>query len=383
VAACNKDEKKAAPPPPPVVKVAEAAMRDVPIVVEAIGQTRGNEEIEISARVEGFLQTKNFQEGSFVKKGQLLYTIDSRPFQANLAQAKAHVGQAESEVARSRQDVARYEPLVAKNAVSVQDLETAKADERSREASLAAAKAAADRAQIDLGYTRVVAPDDGLIGTTEAFPGTLVGRGQNTILTRLSKIDPIKVRFSIAERDYLYFAKRAEARMAAAGRGVTNTDDVSHDKVQFEMVLADGSIHPHPGTLVFVDRNVDATTGTIRLEASFPNPGLILRPGQFAKVRAAVSVKKGAVLVQQGSLMEMQGISSVAVVKADDTVEMRVVKPADRIGSLVILESGVKPGERIIVEGMQKVRAGVKVQPQMVPFEETATATPAASSSGG
>jgi membrane fusion protein (multidrug efflux system) len=340
VAACNKDEKKAAPPPPPVVKVAEAAMRDVPIVVEAIGQTRGNEEIEISARVEGFLQTKNFQEGSFVKKGQLLYTIDSRPFQANLAQAKAHVGQAESEVARSRQDVARYEPLVAKNAVSVQDLETAKADERSREASLAAAKAAADRAQIDLGYTRVVAPDDGLIGTTEAFPGTLVGRGQNT-------------------------------------------DDVSHDKVQFEMVLADGSIHPHPGTLVFVDRNVDATTGTIRLEASFPNPGLILRPGQFAKVRAAVSVKKGAVLVQQGSLMEMQGISSVAVVKADDTVEMRVVKPADRIGSLVILESGVKPGERIIVEGMQKVRAGVKVQPQMVPFEETATATPAASSSGG
>src|SRR5882672_636114 len=139
VAACNKDEKNAAPPPPPTVKVAEAVSRDVPIIVEAIGQTRGNEEIEISARVEGFLQTKNFQEGSFVKKGQLLYTIDSRPFQASLAQAKANVGQAESEVARSRQDVARYEPLVAKNAVSVQDLETAKADQRSREAALAAA----------------------------------------------------------------------------------------------------------------------------------------------------------------------------------------------------------------------------------------------------
>jgi membrane fusion protein (multidrug efflux system) len=379
--ACNKEEKSAAPPPPPAVKVAEAVQRDVPIVVEAIGQTRGNEEIEISARVEGFLQTKNFEEGSFVKKGQLLYTIDSRPFQATLAQAKANVGQAESEVARSKQDVARYEPLVAKNAVSVQDLETAKADQRSREAALAAARAAADRSAIDLGYTRVVAPDDGLIGTTEAFPGTLVGRGQNTLLTHLSKIDPIKVRFSIAERDYLYFARRKEARVAADPKG--KSDDVTSDKLEFEMVLADGSVHPQKGTLVFVDRNVDAKTGTIRLEASFPNPGLIIRPGQFAKVRAAVSVKKGAVLVQQGSLMEMQGITSVAVVKADDTVEMRVVKPAERIGSLVILDSGVKPGERIIVEGMQKVRAGGKVQAQVVPFEETATATPAPSASGG
>ena len=251
-------------------------------------------------------------------------------------------------------------------------------------AALAAAKAAADRAAIDLGFTRVLAPTDGLIGTTEAFPGTLVGRGQSTLLTKISKVDPIKVRFSIAERDYLYFARRKEARAAADPSKPSG--DVDQGKLQFEMVLADGSVHPQKGTLAFVDRNVDEKTGTIRLEASFPNPGNIIRPGQFAKVRAAVSVKKGAVLVQQGSLMELQGISSVAVVKADDTVEMRVVKPAERIGALVIVESGVKPGERIIVEGMQKVRAGSKVQPQLVPFEEPESATPATpapSSSGG
>jgi membrane fusion protein (multidrug efflux system) len=224
----------------------------------------------------------------------------------------------------------------------------------------------------------VVAPTDGLIGTTEAFPGTLVGRGQSTLLTHISKVDPIKVRFSIAERDYLYFARRKEARAAAGG--AANSDDVSQRKVEFEMLLADGSLHPHRGTLVFVDRNVDEKTGTIRLEASFPNPGNIIRPGQYAKVRAAVSVKKGAVLAQQGCLMEMQGITSVAIVKADDTVEMRVVKPAERIGALVILESGVKSGERIIVEGMQRVRAGVKVQPQAVPLEEPETPAPSAAS---
>lgn len=380
--ACNRDDdKKAPPPPPPVVKVAEAVARDVPIVVEAIGQTRGNEEIDISAKVEGFLQTKNFDEGSFVKKGQLLYTIDSRPFQAALAQARANVGQAQSEAARAHQDVERYKPLVAKNAVSVQDLETAQAEETSRLAAVAASKAAAEKAAIDLGYTRVVAPADGLIGTTEAFPGTLVGRGESTLLTKISKVDPIKVRIAISERDYLYFAKRREAQVAAGDKGAAGAQDPG--KPEFEMVLADGSTHPYKGSLVFVDRNVDAKTGTIRLEVSFPNPGNIIRPGQYAKVRAAVSVKKNAVVMQQGALMELQGINSVAIVKADDTVEMRTVKPADRIGALVILDSGVKPGERVIVEGMQKVRAGGKVQPQLVPLEAPEAPAPAPSSSGG
>ncbi|HEY0465325.1 MAG TPA: efflux RND transporter periplasmic adaptor subunit, partial [Polyangiaceae bacterium] len=209
---CEKEEQKAAPPPPVVVKMAEAVSRDVPITVEAVGQTRGNMEIDISARVEGFLETIEFKEGSFVKKGQRLYTIDSRPFRAALAEAQAKVGQSKAELARTHQDVMRYEPLVAKNAVSVQDLETAQANERAQQSSVAAAQAAVQKAQLDLGYTLVSAPEDGLIGTTEVYPGTLVGRGDTTLLTRISKIDPIKVRFSVSERDYLFYARRSEAR---------------------------------------------------------------------------------------------------------------------------------------------------------------------------
>lgn len=381
-AACGKGEKNAAPPPPPVVKVAEAATRDMPIFVEAVGQTRGSTEVEISARVEGFLQTKTFQEGSFVKKGQVLYTIDSRPFRANLAQARADVGKAKSELARAKQDVARYEPLVAKNAVSVQELETAQANQRSQESAVAAAQAAADVAAIDLSYTTVVAPEDGLIGTTEAYPGTLVGRGGNTLLTRLSQIDPISVRFSISEREYLYFARRKEAKEAAVAAGkAAPADDIG--AISFELILADGAKFGHPGTLSFVDRNVDTKTGTIRLEASFPNPQGLVRPGQFARVRAAVSIKKGAVLVTEGALSDLQGISSVAIVKADNTIEMRVVKPAERIGGLVILDSGLKPGEKIVVEGLQKVRPGMTVNPQLVPLEEPAIPTPAPAASGG
>jgi len=382
---CEKAEQKAAAPPPPViVKVAEAVSRDVPISVEAVGQTRGNSEIEISARVEGFLETVDFKEGTFVKKGQRLYTIDSRPFQASLAEAKAKAGQSQAELARTHQDVARYEPLVAKNAVSVQDLETAQANERAQQSALAAANAQVQKAQLNLGYTTVLAPDDGLIGTTEVFPGTLVGRGQTTLLTKISKIDPIKVRFAVSERDYLFYARRREARGekipsssgGASGEGIAKTE--------FEMTLADGSVHPYKGTLSFVDRNVDDKTGTIRLEAAFPNPDGIVRPGQFARVRAVVSVKKDAVLVTQGSVVEAQGISSVAVVKADDTIEMRVVKPADRIGALVILDSGLKAGERVVVEGVQKVRAGSKVKPEAVPLEApSASAAPSPSASGG
>jgi membrane fusion protein, multidrug efflux system len=380
--ACNKEEAKPAAPPPPLVKVAESVTRDVPIYVEAIGQTRGNEEIEISARVEGFLETMSFKEGSFVKKGQVLYTIDSRPFRANLAQAKANQAQSQAELVRKQQDVARYQPLVAKNAVSVQEYETAVAQEKAQESAVAAAKASSDRAQIDLGYTTVIAPTDGLIGVTEVHPGTLVGRGQTTVLTHLSKVDPIDVRFAITEADYLKYARRREAAQGdtdggaaapTAGKGGSaGKAGGAADGTPFQMILADGSTHQYPGSLVFVDRNVDPQTGTIRLEAAFPNPSALIRPGQYARVRASVSVKKDAVLVAQRSIAEAQGISSVAVVKSDDTVEIRPVKTADRVGDLVIIESGLKPGERVIVEGVQKVRAGLKVKAETVPLEELA-----------
>jgi membrane fusion protein (multidrug efflux system) len=352
-------EEALPPPPPPDVKVAEVITRDVPVYVEAIGQTRGNTEIEIRARVEGFLEAVHFVEGTFVKRGQLLYTIDPRPFQAALSQSKANMAEAEANLARAHQDVVRYEPLVAKNAISRQDYETAVAVERAEESAVEAARAQVESAEIDLSYTKVLAPDTGLVGKTEVYPGTLVGRGQSTLLTHISKIDPIHVRFTIAERDYLYYARKTEERRQAQ-RGET----------PFQLVLADGSIHDAPGKLVFVDRNVDPQTGTILLEASFPNPEQLIRPGQYARVRAAVDLKKGAILVSQRSVQELQGIYNVAVVKPDDTVDMRMVTPAQRIGALWVIDSGLNTGERVVVEGLQKVRAGVKVTPETVTVEE-------------
>jgi membrane fusion protein (multidrug efflux system) len=360
-------------PAPPDVKAATVLQRDVPIYVEAIGQTRGSTEIEVRARIEGFIQTIDFKEGNPVRKGQLLYTIDPSPFEAALAQAKGQLAEAEAQLARAKQDVVRYEPLVAKNAISRQEYETAVAVERAAEASVEAAKAQAERASIDLGYTRVLAPEDGLVGKTEVYPGTLVGRGQSTLLTHISQIGTIHVRFTIPERDYLYYARRRQEQ-GKAGEA---------PGLPFELVLADGSLHPEKGQLVFVDRNVDPQTGTILMEAAFRNPGGIVRPGQYARVRAAVDLKPGAILVPQRAVSELQGIYNVAVVSGDDSVEIRMVKPAQRIGTLWVVDSGLKAGERVVVEGLQKVRPGVKVKPEMVKIEEgSGTAPPGAATAG-
>jgi membrane fusion protein (multidrug efflux system) len=331
--------EKPTPAPPPVpVKAAEVLVRDVPIYLEAIGETRGNTEIEIRARVEGFVESVDFAEGTQVRRGQLLYTIDPRPFEASVARARANLAQAEAELARTRQDVARYEPLVAKNAISRQEYETAVAVERAQASVVEAARASLESAELDLGYTRVLAPDTGLIGKTEVYPGTLVGRGQSTLLTRISKIEPIHVRFTVAEGGYLRYARRNEERKAATGA-----------ELPIELVLADGTTHPHTGRFVFIDRSVDPQTGTIMLEASFPNPGGIVRPGQYARVRAAVDLRKDAVLVPQRAVLEMQGTYRVAVVKPDATVEMRLVQMGERVGSLWVVDSGLAAGERVVV----------------------------------
>jgi membrane fusion protein (multidrug efflux system) len=358
---------KAPPPPPPAppdVKVATVLQRDVPIYVEAIGQTRGSTEIEIRARVEGFIQTVNFTEGTLVSKGQLLYTIDPRPFQATLAQAQGAAAQAAAEKARAHQVVARYEPLAAKNAIPRQQYETAVAVERAAEAAQEAADAAVERAQIDLGYTKVTAPEAGLIGRTEVYPGTLVGRGESTILTHISQIDTIHVRFTLAERDYLTYARRfGEATKAAAPS--------TRDQYPFQLILADDSVLPDRGRLIFVDRNVDPTTGTILLEAAFPNPQQLVRPGQYARVRATADFKQGALLVPQRAVQELQGVYNVAVVGADNKAEIRTVTPAERINNLWVIDTGLKPGDRVIVEGLQKIRPGVTVKAETVTIDES------------
>lgn len=372
-AACAK--KEAPPPAPPKVSVAPVIQRDVPVFVEAIGQTRGSTEIEVRARVEGYLESVDFKEGSYVKKGQLLYTIDPRPLQASVAQAKGVQAQAEAQLARAKQDVMRYEPLVAKNAISRQEYETAVQVQRAAEASVEAARAGTQHADIDLSYTRVEAPAAGVVGRTEVYPGTLVGRGQSTLLTHISQVDTIHVRVSVPERDFIELNRRGEERRRA---GITAPPG------RFELVLSDGSTHPEKGDLVFVDRAVDAQTGTMLVEVAFPNPGGVVRPGQYARVRVAIDEKKGALLVPQRAVSELQGIYNVAVVKPDDTVDLRMVKPAERIGNLWVIDQGLQAGDRIVVEGVQKVRAGLKVTPvaaaasEAVPAPSAAPASPAA-----
>jgi membrane fusion protein, multidrug efflux system len=365
--ACGK--KEAPPPPPPLeVKVAPVVQRDVPVYIEVIGQTRGSTEIEVRARVEGFLESVNYQEGSFVRRGQLLYTIDPRPFSAKVAQARGVEAEAEAQLARARQDVVRYEPLVAKNAISRQEYETAVQVQRAAEASLTAAHAGLKSAQIDLSFTRVLAPASGIAGKTEVYPGTLVGRGQSTLLTHISQVEKIHVRVSLPEKDFIEYNRRAQERRRAGNAA----------PLKFELVLSDGSVHPEKGDLVFVDRAVDPQTGTILVEVAFPNPGSVIRPGQYARVRVAVDEKKGAILVPQRAVTELQGIYNVAVVKPDDTVELRMVKAGERVGTLWVIDEGLKASDRIVVEGVQKVRTGIKVKPLPAAAEPVASATVAA-----
>jgi membrane fusion protein (multidrug efflux system) len=268
--------------------------------------------------------------------------------------------------------VARYTPLAAKNAIPRQDLETAVSLERAATAGVDAARAAAKRAEIDLGYTRVVAPVGGLVGKAEVKTGNLVGRGESTLLTTISDIDPIHVRVSFAERDYLTLVRK-RLKEVKEHRGENQGSERVPSPPQnpdIEMVLADGSVHQQRGKVFFVDRAVDATTGTLLVEMEFPNPEDIVRPGQFAKVRAPIDFRKGAILVPQRAVQEIQATYNVAVVSAGDTIQMRPVKTGARLGSLWVIEDGLQPGERVVVEGLQKVQRGMKVQPTMVEIRD-------------
>lgn len=356
--ACNEEKPQAPPPPPQDVNVAVPLQRDVPITLEVIGETRGNTEIEIRARVEGFIETIAFEQGKLVKKGDVLYTLDERPFQASVAKAKAAMAEAEAQRARAQQDVARYAPLVEKNAISRQVYETSVAVEKAAAAAVDAAKAMVDQAEIDLSYTKVLAPEDGLVGKTEVYAGTLVGRGQSTLLTRISRIDPIHARANIREQDYLAIARRRQA-----------TGEAQAKDAVFTLLLADGTEHKQPGKLVFLDRNVDTRTGTIMFEAAFPNPDQLLRPGQYARVRCVMDTAKGALLVPQRAVRELQGSYHVMVVGADGKVAQRLVTTAERVGPLWRITEGLKADDKVLVDGVQKVRPGMQVNAKTVSID--------------
>ena len=355
-AACSK--KEAPPPPPPEVQVAEVIQKDVPIYVELVGATLGSEDVEIRARVEGYLISVNFTEGSFVTKGQPLYKIDPQPFEAALDQAKANLATAQAGLEKTDNDVARYKPLFAQQAVSKQELDNALSAQQAARAQVDAYKAAVAQAQLNLGYTTITSPVDGFIGTTQKKVGSFIGRGE-TLLNTVSQINPIFFRCAIAEAEYLRIARRAQQSGKPADK-----------QANVELILADGSIFSHKGRLDAVERAVDPTTGTLTGQFSFPNPERILRPGQYGKARFVTDVKEGALLVPQRAVQELQGLFSVMVVKTDNTVEQRMVKAGERVGNSWIIDSGVKPGEKVIVEGIQKVHPGIKVVAQLVKTEQ-------------
>jgi membrane fusion protein (multidrug efflux system) len=359
---CTAEPPAPAAPPPPDVEVADVVERDVPIYLESIGVTRGDAEVEVRARIEGVLQSVNFAEGRLVNEGDLLYTIDPREYQAALQMAKAKLAQAQADLARYEQDVARFQPLVELNAVPRQSLDTAVAQVNAGRASVEAARAGVVSAELDLSYTRIVSPTDGIIGKTEVNAGNLVGRGQSTLLTQISKVDPIRLRVSISEREYLVLARRRD-QIGRARQGLV------------EMVLADGSLHPHRGRLVFADRLIDSTTGTLLIDIAFPNPERIVRPGQYGRARVVIDLKPRALLVPQKAVAALQAVDTVGVVKADNTVDVRQVKTGPRVGTLWVIDSGLAMGERVIVEGLQKVRPGMAVNPIVAPSEEPPVAT--------
>ncbi len=350
---CAREEPQAPPPMP--VKVATVELRDVPIYAEWVGQTRGGEEVDIRARVEGYLEAILYKEGSFVRKGQPLYRIDPLQYSANVSVAKGRLAEAEANLARASQDVVRYKPLVEQNAISRQEYETAVQMEKANSAAVLAHRGSVQKANLELGYCTVYSPIDGLAGKTRVEVGDLVSRVQGNFMTTVSNLDPIKVMFSISEVEWLRFARSRKtdtARRAA--------------QIPLRMILADKTEHPYEGKAVIVDNTIDSETGTILIEALFPNPDGLIRPGQFAKVRAPIDLKKNAVVVPQRAVSELQGTYRVAVVGKDNTVSMRPIVVSGRVGGVFVIESGLQSGERIVIEGLQKVRDGAKVSPQNV-----------------
>jgi|RhiMethySRZTD1v2_1073278.scaffolds.fasta_scaffold05373_8 membrane fusion protein, multidrug efflux system len=358
--ACEKPAE--VKPSEPEVYVADVVQKDVPVYVDLVGETAGFQDVEIRARVEGFLQSVNFQEGAFVRAGQPLYEIDRKPLEATLAGAKADAVTAGAVLNKADNDVARYTPLAAKQAVSQEELDNARASQDAARSRVEAAKAAVEKASLDLGYTRVMSPISGLVGITEVKAGNLVGRGENTLLTTVSQIDPIIFRVGVSEADYLRVARRGSAR---GGK----QSDVSG----IQLTLADGTVYPHTGRLGPVERAVDPTTGTLGVQIMFPNPDLLLRPGQYGRARILLDTKKAALLVPQRAVQELQNLYSVAVVDADDKISFRNVKVGERQDSLWVIDEGLKPGERVVVEGLQRVQEGIKVAARSAPPEATAT----------
>lgn len=353
MAACGPAEP---PPIPPMeVQVLEVQPRDIPLYLDMVGQTLGSVDIPIRARVDGVLEEMHFLEGRSVKQGQLLYVIDAVPYQSKVVEAEGRLAEAETSLAKAESDLNRIRPLAEMKAVSQQDLDASVAQFEAAQGALQAARAQVDQANIQLGYTRIQAPIDGLISITKANVGEYVGQYPNpVVLNTVSQVDPIRVRFAISEREYLRFSR-------SLSQSMRSLDDEEMSKDELELILADGKVHDHRGGVVSFNAAVDPQTGTLTLEADFPNPDRIVLPGQFARVRGSPETRVNAIAVPQRAVIETQGLFQLAVVGADGTVELRRVEMGPRLDNEWIVDSGLKAGEGIALDGLQRLRTGMKV----------------------
>ncbi len=356
MAACGPAEP---PPIPPMeVQVLEVQPRDIPLYLDMVGQTLGSVDIPIRARVDGVLEEMHFLEGRSVKQGQLLYVIDAVPYQSKVVEAEGRLAEAETSLAKAQSDLNRIRPLAEMKAVSQQDLDASVAQFEAAQGALQAAQAQVEQANIQLGYTRIDAPIDGLISITQANVGEYVGQYPNpVVLNTVSQVDPIRVRFAISEREYLRFSR-------SLSQSMRSLDDEEMRKDELELILADGTVHDHRGGVVSFNAAVDPQTGTLTLEADFPNPDRIVLPGQFARVRGSPETRTNAIAVPQRAVIETQGLFQLGVVATDGTVELRRVEMGPRVDNEWIVDSGLKAGERVALDGLQRLRTGMKVVPK-------------------
>ncbi|MFI5103506.1 MAG: efflux RND transporter periplasmic adaptor subunit [Terriglobales bacterium] len=352
LAGCGGVKANAPVSKPPDVEVANVLQQDVPIVSEWTATLDGYVNAQIQPRVAGYLIKQNYKEGSYVHKGQVLFEIDPRPFVAILNQMKGQLAQAEAALGKAQQDVKRDRPLAEAKAIAQSQFDNDIQAELGAKAAVETARAAVEQAELNVGFTKVTSLIDGIAGIAQTQIGNLVSN--TTVLTSVSQVNPIKAYFSISEQQY----------MVSQGGGKSGPQKDAWKGVKLRLVLSDGSTYPHEGSFLLADRQVDANTGTIRVVGSFPNPNNLLRPGQFGRVLAAMGTRKAALLVPQRAVTELQGSYQLAVVGSDNKVNLRPVKVGPSFGKMWIIESGLNPGERVVVEGLQKVREGTVVTPK-------------------
>ena len=353
---CSSNAEKPAPPPPGVT-VTPAIQKDVPIHQEWVGTMLGNVDADIRPKVDGFLLSRLYTEGSYIEKGAPMFQLDKRQAQAAVEQAQGNLERARASLGQAQIDVRRYTPLVAQRAISQAELDKALSSETAGKAGVDANQAVLDNAELNLGWTTVTSPISGIAGVSKVQIGDLMT--PITVMTTISSVNPIYVDFNIAEQDYLRFVREKTGRSAGQ---------------DLELILGDGTVYPRRGHALFVNREVDSRTGTIQVRGEFSNPGNVMRPGQYARIRAVTELRKSAVLIPQQAVSELQGVYQVGVVSADNKVTIKTVKLGPQSGDMWVVESGLQAGDNVVIDGLQRIKTGMTVAP--TPFKDTQTTAP-------